>query len=318
MTTPSIGNEIGNKLIAIIEKVKADLLSKDFATQEYVQQVISAGLIYRVCEELPNIQDAEPGVVYLVPVGALAKDKNNYKEYVCVNGEWEDIGSTELNLEDYPNKATIQGYLDTKMDKNDSSIPTKLSDLTRDSNSLFVSLEVRNELPAIELAEYNTIYLVPNVSYSVYDESRTWIVKPSDCLGTIMDITNNKNSEVYIYHTPIGGYEDSTPVLQITGNGEGTYTIPSNTQQLRVRSLSGTLDISVKWSRDTECTYVKYIKVNSNNEDKWEVLGNPNNATFAYINEHYYKKSEIYTSTDIEDAVDNLKNMLDAETTAYN
>ena len=122
----SLGGDIGNKLIEIVEKVRADLIANDFATKSYVEEIISSGIISKIVATLPAT--GEQGIIYLVPVTTqLQTEYNVYKEYVYVNGAWEDLGSTELNLEDYPNKTYITDRLATKLNKNDPSIPTKLT-----------------------------------------------------------------------------------------------------------------------------------------------------------------------------------------------
>ena len=41
----SLGGDIGNKLIEIVDKVRADLIANDFATKSYVEEIISSGII---------------------------------------------------------------------------------------------------------------------------------------------------------------------------------------------------------------------------------------------------------------------------------
>ena len=232
----SIPSDIAEQIIRIVEKVKQDL-SEHYATKEYVDGIISSGVVTRIVNELPETGDL--GIIYLVPV-AQQKNKNKYKEYIYINGAWEDLGSTELNLADYYNKDTVNELLSHKMDKDDSSIPTKMSDLVRDAASYYLAIEVRNTLPSIESGELKTIYLIKDT----YRENEG------------MD--------------PIEGLENN---------------------------------------------YIKYIKVfnDTTNEYQWEVLGNPDHVTLAYINENYYKKGEIYTETDVVDAIDACKAIIDAE-----
>ena len=76
----SLGGDIGNKLIEIVEKVRADLIANDFATKSYVEEIISSGIISKIVATLPAT--GEQGIIYLVPVTTqLQTEYNVYKEY---------------------------------------------------------------------------------------------------------------------------------------------------------------------------------------------------------------------------------------------
>lgn len=142
----------------------------------------AVGLNFEVVQTLPAT--GEGGTIYLVPNGGSALIKNVYDEYIWYNGNWEKIGTTEIDLTNYLQRSdvdsalsstsenpvqnkVVKAALDDKVSKvtgkglstNDytnadkaivdgvtaalaskadiSSIPTKTSDLTNDSN--FVS-----------------------------------------------------------------------------------------------------------------------------------------------------------------------------------
>lgn len=63
----------------------------------------SGGGQFVIVEELPEV--GEPGTTYLVPNGGSSG--NQYTEYVYVDGEYEIVGSAEIDLEDYYTKEEI-------------------------------------------------------------------------------------------------------------------------------------------------------------------------------------------------------------------
>lgn len=74
------------------------------------------GLSYEVVEVLPE-EDIKTGVIYLV--STTSSENDNYDEFLYVDETWEKIGNTALDLSDYAKT---------------EDIPTKVSDLTNDSD----------------------------------------------------------------------------------------------------------------------------------------------------------------------------------------
>ena len=308
----TLGEDIGNQLIAIVEKVKEDL-AYTYVTRAYVDEIISAGIVTRIVEELPETGDR--GVVYLIPVEQTYQtDYNIYKEWTYVNGRWEDLGSTELNLEDYPTATYIEERLDAKLPKGDPSIPTKLSDLELDEDSKFVSLALVNSLPSVTNAHTNTIYIVPyTVPKTTYTTGRSVEIPATEYLGTILSIKNNGSAAVSLFRTDFNSEEESTADVTIAANSTEIYNLPTLANKLRLES-STTLNVEITWNRGTADTYLKYIKVNDNGTYKWESLSNPDNVTFQYLHDNYYMKSQVYTEDDVTDSIDSLIDYLDANT----
>lgn len=297
----SLGGDIGSQLIKIVEKVRTDLIANDFATKSYVDEIISSGIISKIVAELPATGEA--GIIYMVPVSSeLQKDYNVYKEYVYVEGKWEDLGSTELNLEDYPNKTYITDRLADKLTKNDPSIPTKLSDLELDEASKFMSVNIVTSLPALATAKNNEIYMLLYKNEKTYTGSKDVIIPASDFLANTIKITNNGNAAIKVYKTIIGQAEETTASLTVAIGATGSLDIDAKAAQVRINSLSSTMNVRVEWVRDTKYNYIKYIKVNG----AWEVLGNPDSVAFDYLRENYYRKGEIYTEADVSASVDAL------------
>ena len=303
----SLGGDIGSQLIAIIEKVKADLIANDFATRSYVDEIISSGIISRIVSELPATGDA--GVIYLVPVKQIfQKDHNIYKEYIYVDGAWEDLGSTELNLEDYPTKTYIDEKLATKLTKNDPSIPTKLSDLELDEASKFVDLITVSKLPDVTTAKTNAIYFLTADRVDTVSTGSEKVLTPNDWKGMTFKVTNKGSAAVQMYKTLIGEEEEADKTFVIAINASTGWTIPSNVSQIRFVSLSGNLNLTIQWAYGNELGQTrKYVKHNN----AWEELRDIDSVTYDYLRTNYYLKNEIYTKDIISNNIDSLISQLD-------
>lgn len=57
---------------------------------------ISVGLTTKVVSVLPDIQDAEENTIYLVNTGEYS-----YNQYLLIDGAFANLGSTDINLDDY-------------------------------------------------------------------------------------------------------------------------------------------------------------------------------------------------------------------------
>ncbi|MBR2196452.1 MAG: hypothetical protein IJ911_12680 [Salinivirgaceae bacterium] len=79
-----------------------------------------------VVQTLPT-ENISTTTIYLTPKSPSG-DNNVYDEYVYINGDWEKIGDTELDLSGYAVQADID-YLQAAIERVDSSIPQNVSDL---------------------------------------------------------------------------------------------------------------------------------------------------------------------------------------------
>lgn len=100
---------------------------KTFKTETEIQEMISKSSSFKkeVVDALPS--SGEENVFYLVK-DTNGKDNNNYLEYLRINGKWELIGSTDVDLSGYATKSEVE----SKAEKSD--IPTKVSQLENDKN----------------------------------------------------------------------------------------------------------------------------------------------------------------------------------------
>lgn len=80
-------------------------------------QIGSAGHLKRVIIEeggnLPDIENADIDTIYMKLAYNGRLVPNSYEEYMVINGAWEIIGNTAVDLSDYATKEFVQsqGYL---------------------------------------------------------------------------------------------------------------------------------------------------------------------------------------------------------------
>lgn len=92
----------------------AEWIRHKFYTKTEIDEMLSAGMKYEVVEELPATGEA--GTIYLVPKQS-ASTGDVYDEYVYVDGSYEHIGSTDIDLSNYYTKTEADDLLDDKVDK---------------------------------------------------------------------------------------------------------------------------------------------------------------------------------------------------------
>lgn len=74
-------------------------------------EINGVGLEAKIVDELPETGDGK--YIYLVPKSSLLSD-NIYNEYLWIDGKWELIGSTEIDLTDYALKTELNSHINDK------------------------------------------------------------------------------------------------------------------------------------------------------------------------------------------------------------
>ena len=99
----------GDVYVGSTSGIKKDSGSKKLATEEFVESKIQTTLHLKrkVVEALPDLSLAEPEVIYMVPRPMQLVD-NVYDEYMLIDGAWELIGSTSVDLTDYATKEEVE------------------------------------------------------------------------------------------------------------------------------------------------------------------------------------------------------------------
>lgn len=155
-TSTQVGNATDSKLKDTDTKAGAsistlqDLLNQSATTEKNLKEIIASGELDKYITE-PKLQEAlakiktfkkevvdslpatgQDDVIYLVK-DSKGNANNVYLEYLWINGAFELIGSTEVDLSGYAKTAEV----DTKI--SNIKIPSKLSELTDDSTHRLVT-----------------------------------------------------------------------------------------------------------------------------------------------------------------------------------
>lgn len=86
----------------------------------------------KIVESLPEIESADENTIYMVGTGAGTED-SVYEEYMLINGGFEKIGSSEVNLTNYALKTYVDQAKDeaisTSGTNTDAKIATKVGEI---------------------------------------------------------------------------------------------------------------------------------------------------------------------------------------------
>lgn len=96
-----------NELSGIVSGDIQNLANNYWTKQEVAEQIANIErLTILVVQELPPAEEGQDFTIYLVPDSEGSID-NNYLEYLRINGEWELIGSTAIDLSQYYTKGEV-------------------------------------------------------------------------------------------------------------------------------------------------------------------------------------------------------------------
>ena len=150
----SVNGQTGSVKIEIPTKLSQLTNDKNYKTEAEIQSMISNAnsLKKEIVDSLPS--SAKEDTIYLVK-DSKGKGNNNYLEYLWINGAFELIGSTQVDLTGYATK---------------SEIPTKVSELNNDEEFLRYSQVSRTALYDAynEIrGDFNSYFFKNGVSYFV-------------------------------------------------------------------------------------------------------------------------------------------------------
>ena len=111
-------------LYAEIERIDEELANKPNAndvTRQIAEAVAGADHLKReIVGALPEISQADPNVIYMVPTG-LPEGDNKYYEWILIDGIFEPVGSWEVDLSEYAKTSDVETALNKKVDKVEGS-----------------------------------------------------------------------------------------------------------------------------------------------------------------------------------------------------
>ena len=87
--------------VGVVEETLKDVYTKTETNTAIAEAVASAGHLKReIVEELPT-ENINVDTIYMVKDDSLSADKDAYDEYMYINGQFEKIGDTHVDLEPY-------------------------------------------------------------------------------------------------------------------------------------------------------------------------------------------------------------------------
>ena len=149
-----LSNDATGFITAAVDNLVNYYTKSETYTQEEVNALIGqiATISFEVVDQLP--QTGESNKIYLV-AKTTGQPQDGYDEYIYVNGNWEHIGSTDIDLSQYATNASVDAKLEGYVSNESlsatltnyaqtSAIPTLLSQLTNDTG--FITLSDVQEL----------------------------------------------------------------------------------------------------------------------------------------------------------------------------
>lgn len=104
------------------KKANSDNVYSKTEVETYVaQQIAGAGHLKRVVvEQLPDVSAAQANTIYMIKKvggGIASWGKNIYEEYMVIEGEWELLGNSQVDLTDYAKTDYVDNKTRDKADK---------------------------------------------------------------------------------------------------------------------------------------------------------------------------------------------------------
>lgn len=104
------------------KKANSDNVYSKKEVETYVaQQIAGAGHLKRVVvEQLPDVSTAQANTIYMIKKtsgGIASWGKNIYEEYMALEGEWELLGNSQVDLTDYAKTDYVDNKTKDKADK---------------------------------------------------------------------------------------------------------------------------------------------------------------------------------------------------------
>lgn len=104
--TDEVKGEVDTALAA---KADSDSVYTKEATDAAIQKAItdSGHLKRSIVEKLPETSDADANTIYMVPKATADGEQQHYDEFMFLNGTFEKIGDTKVDLADYATKEEV-------------------------------------------------------------------------------------------------------------------------------------------------------------------------------------------------------------------
>ena len=117
-TSEQVESAITGKGYQTASQVESAITGKGYQTASQVQSAISAAghLKRAIVESLPEVGSADENTVYMV-LSDGAEGENIYEEWMVIEGAWERIGSTDVDLSGYLQISDMVEITDEEIDE---------------------------------------------------------------------------------------------------------------------------------------------------------------------------------------------------------
>ena len=117
-TAQQVETAITGKGYQTASQVESAITGKGYQTAAQVQSAISAAghLKRAIVESLPEVGSADENTVYMV-LSDGAEGENIYEEWMVIEGVWERIGSTDVDLSGYLQETDMVEITDEEIDE---------------------------------------------------------------------------------------------------------------------------------------------------------------------------------------------------------
>lgn len=117
-TSEQVQTAITGKGYQTASQVESAITGKGYQTASQVQSAISAAghLKRAIVESLPEVGSADENTVYMV-LSDGAEGENIYEEWMVIEGAWERIGSTDVDLSGYLQETDMVEITDEEIDE---------------------------------------------------------------------------------------------------------------------------------------------------------------------------------------------------------
>ena len=117
-TSEQVESAITEKGYQTASQVESAITGKGYQTASQVQSAISAAghLKRAIVESLPEVGSADENTVYMV-LSDGAEGENIYEEWMVIEGAWERIGSTDVDLSGYLQETDMVEITDEEIDE---------------------------------------------------------------------------------------------------------------------------------------------------------------------------------------------------------
>lgn len=127
-----------------------DAYTKGQADSAIAAAVAAAPHLKRsIVEDLPEVGSADANTIYMVGTGAGSED-SAYEEYMLINGAFERIGTSDVDLTDYAKKTDVTAAINN-LDKTDAAVANQyVSSVSQENGVITVA---RQTLPVRSVTE---------------------------------------------------------------------------------------------------------------------------------------------------------------------